>query len=397
MMTQGSAEIGDRACRASLRWAIVGLVVVFLGLNAGLLWIAGVQLGGDSSRYIGGVEGLLAGRLPGGYGWTYAGYIAVVAVMQVIGAGLPGVVGLQIGVAGLAGLAVASLGATLGGPLAGVVGGTFLLVNPDVIQWHRYILTDSLYTSAVVIVVWVLWRAAERRGWWYGRALLVLLPASMLRPTGLLLLPVAAAFWGVRGALARDWIGVALGVIGIVGTVLLVFSPSVHDTAGKLPGYTLRSGRVIYQQSAFQVEMPADVTSGGAGWLADLGYVGRHPGSTLALGARRVAVELAHVRPYYRIGHNGLIVAVLLPLYTLAAIGIAATWRHPLTHLLLVVIAAHMLLVAVALADYDGRFLVHVLGPFGVLAAAGFGKLIGTGAVRTISGTSSAPTVSRPS
>ena len=220
-----------------------------------------------------------------------------------------------------------------------------------------------------------MWRAAEHRGWWYGLALLVLLPASTLRPTALLLLPVAAAFWGVRGALARDWIGVALGVIGVVGTVLLVFSPRVQDTAGKIPGSTLRSGRVIYEDSAFRVEMPADVTSGGAGWLADLGYVGRHPGATLALGARRVAVELAHVRPYYRIRHNVLIVAVLLPLYALAAIGIATTWRHPLTHLLLAVIAAHMLLVAVALADYDGRFLLHVLGPFGVLAAAGFGRL----------------------
>jgi hypothetical protein len=129
MMTQGSAEIGDRACRASLRWAIVGLVVVFLGLNAGLLWIAGVQLGGDSSRYIGGVEGLLAGRLPGGYGWTYAGYIAVVAVMQVIGAGLPGVVGLQIGVAGLAGLAVASWVPRLAA-LAGVVAARFSSSTP---------------------------------------------------------------------------------------------------------------------------------------------------------------------------------------------------------------------------------------------------------------------------
>jgi hypothetical protein len=395
-MTQGSAEARDRACRTSVRWAKVGLVVVFLGLNAGLLWIAGVRFGADSSRYIGGVEGLLAGRLPGGYGWTYAGYIAVVAAMQVIGAGLPGVVGLQIGVAVLAGLTVASLGATLGGPLAGLVGATFLLVNPDVIQWNPYILTDSLYTSAVVMFVWAVWRAAERRGWWYGLALLVLLPASTLRPTALLLPPVAAAFWGVRGALARDWIGVALGVIGIIGTVLLVFSPSIHDTAGKIPGSTLRSGRVVYEGSAFRVEMPADVTSGGAGWLADLGYVGRHPGATLALGARRVAVELAHVRPYYRIGHNGLIVAVLLPLYTLAAIGIATTWRHPLTHLLLAVIAANMLLVAVALADYDGRFLVHVLGPFGVLAAAGFGRLTWTGTVRTASGTSSAPTVSRP-
>lgn len=36
---------------------------------------------------------------------------------------------------------------------------------------------------------------------------------------------------------------------------------------------------------------------------------------------------------------------------------------------------SHLLLVAVTQADYDGRFLVHVLGPLGALAAAGVGRL----------------------
>jgi hypothetical protein len=93
-----------------------------------------------------------------------------------------------------------------------------------------------------------------------------------------------------------------------------------------------------------------------------------------------VVVEVAHVRPYYQTRHNVLIVAVLLPLYALAAIGIVATWRHPLTHLVLGVIVAHLLLVAVSLADYDGRFLLHVWGPIAILAAAGVGRLMrGTG------------------
>jgi hypothetical protein len=122
--------------------------------------------------------------------------------------------------------------------------------------------------------------------------------------------------------------------------------------------------------------MPAD-DQPRSGWLSDLRYVARHPGPTLALGARRVAMEMAHVRPYYRVRHNVMIVAVLLPLYALAAVGIAATWRHPLTHLLLGVVAAHLLLVAVCLADYDGRFLLHVMGPLAALAAAGVGRLTG--------------------
>jgi hypothetical protein len=367
----------EPAGRRRLEWWVAGgLVVAFILLNGGLFALKGVQFGADTSRYLDGARDLLDGTPLGGYTWMYSGYMAVVAFWQETGAGLLGVVGFQIVVAAVAGAAVAALGVTLGGLLAGLVGAAFLLINPEVVRWHAYILTDSLYISAVVIVTFVVWRGAERGGRWYGLALLVLLPAATLRPTAFLLLPVAAVFWGVRGVVTRDWIGVALGVIGAVGVVLLVFSPRVQGTAAQLPGNTLRSGGVIYQEPAFRLEMPRDETPGSAGWLADLRYVRRHPGPTLALGARRIVVELAHVRPFYSVRHNVLIVAVIVPLYALALTGVAATWRHPLTHLLLGLIAAHLLFVAVTLADYDGRFLLHILGPLAVLAAAGVGSLV---------------------
>jgi hypothetical protein len=379
-MTAGRDEARRRAL---LRWAIVGLAVGFLGLNAALLLHTGIRLGGDSSRYIGGAEGLLRGRLRlGYYYWAFGTYTAVVAAMQATGAGLPGVVGFQIGVGAIAGLALASMAAALGGPLAGAVGAAFLLVNPDVARWHAYILTDSLYISAVVIAAWAVWRAAERRGAWYGLALLLLIPAALLRPNGLVLLSVAGAFWLVRGAIARNWAGVNLGGIAVAAVLLVALSPRVHNTMGPIPGSLLRGGRVIYGESAFRREMPRDATAARRGWLADLGYVARHPGASFALGARRVAVELAHVRPYYGRRHNLLIAAVLLPLYALASVGVVATWRHPLTHWLLALVAAHLLLVAATLADHDGRFLLHVLGPIAVLAGAGFAALARRGKPR---------------
>jgi hypothetical protein len=152
-MTAGRDEARRRAL---LRWAIVGLAVGFLGLNAALLLHTGIRIGGDSSRYIGGAEELLQGRLRlGSYYWAYGTHTAVVAAMQAIGAGLPGVVGVQIGVAAIAGLALAAMAAALGGPAAGGAGAAFLLVNPDVVRWHAYILTESLYAlvAAHLLVV----------------------------------------------------------------------------------------------------------------------------------------------------------------------------------------------------------------------------------------------------
>jgi hypothetical protein len=354
---------------------VVALGIAALGLNAGLLASGGVRHGGDTARYLAWAEALRAGRPLGGWAGAYGGYVSVIALMHGIGLGLPGVVGLQLAVAAVAGVVLAWLGAALGGPLAGLAAAAVLLVNPDVARWHAYVLTDSLYTSVVVLAAWGVWRAAERGGAWYLAGLALLGPAAVLRPTGLVLLPVAFACWGLRGVARRDWLGVGLGVVGLVMAIGVALSPRVQHTIGQVPSYTLRSGRVIYQHPAFRVAMPVDPTGPGAGWGADLAYVARHPGPVLRLAARRVLVELAHVRPYYRPHHNALIVATLLPLYALAAVGIGATWRHPLTRLLVALVAAHLGLVAATLADYDGRFLVHVLGPLGALAGAGLARI----------------------
>lgn len=355
----------------------MALWAAFVLVNLVLLATHGVRPGGDTVRYLTGARSLRGGVMPVGLEWFYVSYTGVVAVMQTIGAGLPGVVGLQIGVAVLAGWALVSLGAVLGGSLAGVVGAAFVLANPDVARWHTYILTDSLYISTVILAVWAMWRATERGGAWYVVALLILVPATTLRPSGLVLVPVALVFWALRGAVLRDRRGVALALVGIVGAGLFLwYSPLVQSTLGRFPGYMLRTGQVFYNDTTFSRAMPQDGSQHGLGFGNDLAYVFRHPGASVALAARRVGIELAHVRPAYTTRHNLLIGLMVVPLYGLAALGAVTTWRHSLTHLLLVIIVGHLGLVAITLADLDGRFVLHVFGPLAVLAAAGVGRLV---------------------
>lgn len=352
------------------------LALAFVGLNAALLAHTGVRFGGDSGRYTGGAERILAGLPLVEFQWAYTAYIAVVAAGLALGGGLATVVGVQIAAAAGAGLALWSLAAILGGPLAGLVAAGTLLVNPDVLRWHSYVLSDSLYTSAVAGGAWAAWRAAERGRLWYGAALLVLVPAWFLRPTGVVLLPVTGVFWVARGLAARNVRQVVVGVVTVVAAVMatLAITP-VRGRMDRAPGFLLEHGIVLYQDSATRMEMPTRCPADGRGLLGSLRYVTRHPRASLTLFARRVAVELSHVRPGYSRRHNALIAATLLPLYALALAGIGATWRHPLTHLLLALIAAHLGLVAVTLADNDGRFLLHVLGPIAVLAGAGLSAL----------------------
>jgi hypothetical protein len=361
---------------APLGWAAAGLALAFAGLNAAMLAHSGVRLGSDSGRYTEGADRVLGGVPPEGFDWAYTSYIGVVAAARALGGGLDTVVGIQILAAAGAGLALGSLGATLGGPLAGLFAAGTLLVNPDVLRWHSYILTDSLYTSAVVVGAWLAWRASERGRWWYLGTLLVLVLAWFLRPTGVVLLPLTGAYWAVRGISARSLRQVAAGVMTVAAAVMITQAIApVRDRMSRATGFLLEHGDVFYRDPATRMAMPKRSPADGDGWRGALRYVARHPRASLTLAARRVAVELGHVRPHYSRRHNAAIVAMLLPLYALAVGGIAASWRHPLTYLLLAVIAAHLGLVAVTLADYDGRFLLHVLGPIAALAGAGLSAL----------------------
>ena len=100
-------------------------------------------------------------------------------------------------------------------------------------------------------------------------------------------------------------------------------------------------------------------------------YAARHPVAGLRVAATRVAVEVAHARPFYTTRRNAIIIGYLVPLYALAAIGLATWWREPVVRLAAALIALHLALVAAFFADYDGRWLVHVLPLVGLLAALG--------------------------
>ena len=104
---------------------------------------------------------------------------------------------------------------------------------------------------------------------------------------------------------------------------------------------------------------PDDGRFGSAG--SAVRYALRHPVATAALMTARVGVHLAHVRPFYSNRHNLLIAAWLAPVYALGAI---ACWRlrtHVLVGWPLAVIATQTLVVALTHADYDGRYLAHVM------------------------------------
>jgi hypothetical protein len=117
--------------------------------------------------------------------------------------------------------------------------------------------------------------------------------------------------------------------------------------------------------------MPANDAGGGGQAAAAVGYALRHPFSTIKLMAARVAVHFAHVRPFYSRSHNAVIVLWLIPMYAAALYALARLGAAPLAVWIVAAIASQTLVVALTHAEWDGRYLAHVLPLIDTLAGAG--------------------------
>jgi hypothetical protein len=338
--------------------------------------VGGVQFGSDSARYLEGGRRLLAGEPLPPKAANYIGYVVLVGVFDRVGLGAAGVIALQIVTAAMASLFLFDLGRRLAGPWAGVAAAALFGGHLDLVRWHTYLLTDSLYISGVVIFAWAAHRAVEAGGYWYGLGVALALVAAAIRPNGWVLIPMVAVYWLLRCVRPRGT-AFAISVAVVIGFVVLVtFAPGLRAGVDQeSPGRLLAQGVVIWGAPDTWVAMPVGAgESEGIG--AVLRYAAVHPLATAGVAIRRVGWELLHGRPYYSVAHNFLIAAVLGPTYVLAVWGIRRAGAHPLGAWLVSLFAAHLGIVALTFADYDGRFLLYGLPMLMVLAGVGTTSLL---------------------
>jgi 4-amino-4-deoxy-L-arabinose transferase-like glycosyltransferase len=349
-----------RRLRAYLSLTSVLLASLFLLMNLTILMSGGIRLGGDSPRYLGGAESLLRGLPLQGREISYAGYALLIAFCRLTGAGLPGVILIQILLAATAAVALYDLGRRLHGHRAGLIAAGLFVSNPDIARWNAFILTDSPYISLVILGVWCIHTAARRKRYWYFPAAASVWVAASVRPNGLLLLSVAVLYL-VGHSISRKrlrWLVVS-GIVlaSVVGAIaaLRVFPVTSHEHIE----VTLRNG--ITGIDSWRVSMPPDPAPIKGDWSAAFSYAAAHPFASFRLALARVFIELIHIRPFYSFRHNIIVLAALAFIYLLALPGLKLNRDRSLTHLLLLVIISHLFLVAISFADWDGRFLLYIL------------------------------------
>jgi hypothetical protein len=349
-------------------------VVVFVLLNAAQMMWSGVRIGGDSGMYLDGALNLAGGQPLSVRQPSYAAYIAFLALVQSTGVGLIGVVAAQLAAACGAAVVVGKMAAQLAGHSAAVLAILMFAMDFDTNRWHAFILSDSLFLSLLVGSVWLVYRALPLRAGGMILAVVATLAAALVRPEGWFLVPAAMLFWIAYGT-SRIAIRVAAvaALVVAAGILTVAVAPRLSGNLAAVgPADMLRRGQTIWDFDGWRVPMPADaVFDDGRASTADaLVYGMRHPLSTAALMAARVAVHFAHVRPFFSGAHNAALVSWLMPVYLLTLSGLWRWWRHPMCRWVAMAIASQTLVVALTHADWDGRYLSHVLPLMYPLAAA---------------------------
>ena len=336
----------------------------------------GVVLSPDSHVYLYAARDLLDGRGIAHDQLPYSGYIALVATSHRLGLGVNGVIAVQCACVLVATVAVWYAARRLAGRRAALLAALLLVACPDLsrgVGWPTYLLTDVPYMCAVAGMLALSLRSAVGRRTDLAWLFVASCAAVLLRPDGWLLV---ASCWSWVAFVRRPApIGCAAAVIPWIVCIAIPIATGIAGGGTFAhPGRELQNGTVVWDSSMWRRTMPPEPELG-QGYVAVLQYALAHPAATADVMLRRVAAEALHVRAASSIPHNILSGGYALLLFLGSAIALVRFRKRPEVWLAAMLIALHLLVVGIHWADYDGRFLVHIVPALCVLAGVGWVSL----------------------
>jgi len=246
-----------------------------------------------------------------------------------------------------------------------------------------YILTESLFTTSIIAVLYALVKSKN----WQDYLLICALCAVpvLLRPNGfIVLLGVLACFVLQNRHLLQHYKRAIIGsAIAGVLLLLLVLDRYLLTTFEIVETYA--RGEVIYAAKIFSV--PADgvvlPTERDSPLLRILYFVLQNPVFFFKLFAAKLLVFLAYAKPYYSAIHNAGIILIIYPLYFFAIrfcfkqTNTAARAFAPTLFIL------QGCIVAATSEDWDSRFIIPLLPLLMAFGMAGLYQFVTSGIKHT--------------
>ena len=341
--------------------------------------MSGIKLWLDSDRYLSGADSIINGEPLVGRQIQFIGYMLFIAAIKLLNLPIEYVAVFQVLIAIIAAYALYDLAKSLSNSkIAGFVAASLFLANPFIVSWHIYILTESLYTSFVILSFWSLSKVILiKKLKYYLLSVLILLITMFIRPNGWILFPIFLCVYIVSFNLKKltqklAIASVLLVFVGILASVSL-FQKSIEITT---PTQIMKKGVVVWGHDELNIKMPQDSVDYRTAWTSGFKYVLRHPLACIKLAAYRVGYTLIHIRPYHSVKYKLRVLFWIIPAYLLTIIGILKYRKKTITKVGIFIILGHLLVVALTYAEHDSRFDVYILPVFYLFAGLGVYALV---------------------
>lgn len=321
-------------------------------------YFGGVAPAGDQGRYIFGAENLIYGRPLIERQASYFSYLLILVFFKKVGLSLIWVVVFQWVLSAVALVVLHKLSSRFSSYPANLLG-PFLFLFTDIQRWSQNILTDSVYISCAIIVVYLLTRITEETVSWplVFSTIFLGVFTVFVRPNGWSFIPILPlSLFFIPGISKIKKAGIIFFCCTLIFT--LAASVSTHSEGQeRYLGWTAL-GEVIWSFPGARISMPQP-TSDLQGTSGLFQYIYTYPFSYLKLFFLRVFTEVSHYRVFYSNLHNTVSIIFLTISYSFAAIGLIFHRRGFLPKITIALCLLHMGIIGITFADWDGRFLMH--------------------------------------
>ena len=366
-------------------WFVFSLCVLWVIMQVGLYMHVGFLDGGDSVRYYRAAEIIFSGSWPGGKAASYLGYNLFVTPFLALGLDRITIGLSQVLLTALAALCLYKIGERVFSQRVGFTATLLYVAYPDIHYWNFIIYSESLYTSMMIVSLFLLLTRESRLQ--LAIAIGVMAFTCTIRPHG-----VGFALAIIAYFVYRLWEARKTTVLAVLALALALALPVAWVAVGKMAGYEMvgyyTDGTVVWHYDELSLAVPSEVPVAVA--KVDhpiakiLALAVASPNYFLQLVGAKLFYFFLHIRPYFSTGHNAISLLFLVPAYTFALWGL---FRSPARQssdkvVLVAIVVFQTLIVSLTYADWDGRFLIPILPPVFLLAASGFWSMFDIGLSR---------------
>lgn len=286
----------------------------------------------------------------------YAGYVFLLHFSQIISSSGILMVVIQSIFVFVAAYAMFSMAEEYGDTMAGWISVSFYLLAPMLSQWTRYILTESIFYSLIVIGLRL---ATLKVSWSHLPMIPVALLLIALRPNGII---IACAVLSIYVWIKFFRISTRISLIISMWSCCVLFGVLLLGGEG-VSGDSVQSsifertieGNVIYGVTELNVRMPQPDSVDRSN-LAYVKYILENPVANLKIGMLRVYWELKQIRPWYSTSLNLFLLVTMASFYSFSFIGFVRAWRMDLVKAIAILTLPSVVLISLTWAIWEGRF-----------------------------------------